>query len=140
MENGASSWFPFALAAVLGFGVWGLLGKVALDHATWAQVSLLYGVATVLLLGVALGVDGGSWSWRGLWLGALTGLLGAAGIACFYLALERGPASQVVPVIGVYPVLTAVLAVVFLGDRLSGVQTLGVGLAMAGVLLVGLGA
>lgn len=140
MESGASSWFPFALVAIVGFGIWGLLGKVALDHATWAQVSLLFGVATLLLFAVAVGVDGGSWSARGVWLGALTGVLGAAGFACFYLALERGPASQVVPVIGSYPVLTAVLAVAFLGDRLSWVQTAGVGFAVLGVLLVGLGA
>lgn len=132
-------WMPFALTAIVGFGVWGMLGKVALDHATWAQVSLLFGAATIVVFAVAVGVGGADWSGRGVWLGALTGLVGAIGFACFYLALERGPASQVVPVIGIYPALTAVLAVVFLNDGLSALQTAGVGLAVTGVLLVGLG-
>lgn len=133
------SWIPFALGGIAGFGLWGLLGKQALDHSTWTQVSLLFGVAVVLVFVVAIGIDGGSWSTRGVWLGALTGLAGAAGLAFFYLALDRGPASQVVPVIGIYPVLTAVLAVVFLGEAMSTIQISGVVLAVAGVLLVGLG-
>lgn len=41
--------------------------------------------------------------------------------------------------IGIYPVLTAILAVLFLSDRLNALQVGGVALAVAGVLLVGLG-
>ncbi|MCW2614367.1 MAG: EamA family transporter [Frankiales bacterium] len=135
------TWFPYALTAVVAFALWGLLGRLALDHATWSQVSLLFGVVTVLLFASAGVVRGGSgWTTRGLALGALTGLAGAVGIGLFYLALERGPASQVVPVIGVYPVLTAVLAVVFLSDRLTALQTAGAVMAVAGVLVVGLAA
>lgn len=133
------TWFPFALVSVAGFGLWGLLGKLALDHGSWAQISLLFGVAALTAFAVAVGFDGGTWTSKGVWLGGLTGLAGALGLAFFYLALERGTASQVVPVIGVYPVLTAVLAVVFLSEGLSGIQWGGVALAVTGVLLLGLG-
>jgi transporter family protein len=54
-----------------------------------------------------------------------------------FVALERGgKASIVVPLVALYPLLTVLLALVFLGEQLGGRQWLGVLLAIvAGVLL-----
>jgi transporter family protein len=70
---------------------------------------------------------------------AISGGCGALGMATFYLALDSGKASSVVPVIGVYPAFVALLAVAFLSESLSAVQALGVALAVTGVVLVGAG-
>src|SRR3712207_9500513 len=75
----------------------------------------------------------------GFAVATLSGICGAVGMATFYLALDHGKASSVVPVIGVYPAFVALLAVAFLSDRLSAMQALGVLLAVAGVILVGTG-
>lgn len=135
-------WLAYGLTSVLFWGVWAFLGKVALRHLNWIQVGLLYGAGIVAILGVllfALRSRPPVWSWSGLSIGAAAGLLGTAGLVMFYLALERGKASVVVPLIGVYPIVTAILSVLFLGERLSGTQVAGVGLAVLAVLLISLG-
>lgn len=135
-------WLVYAVASVAFWGVWGFMGKLALRHLNWIQVSLFYGFSIVIVFSALLLAsrhrDDG-WAWSGIWVGALTGVLGTAGLIAFYLALDRGKASVVVPLIGVYPIVTALLSVVFLGERLSPVQIAGVGLAIVAVVLISLG-
>jgi uncharacterized membrane protein len=66
-------------------------------------------------------------------------MLGGAGLVTFYLALDRGKASLVAPVIGVYPAMVALLSVAFLSERMTAIQAIGVCLAVTGVVLVGSG-
>ena len=78
-------------------------------------------------------------------LGALTaeavlvllanGALGAAAYVFFYRALKAGPISIVSPIVSGYAAVTVVLAVLVLGERLGGGETLAVVIAFAGVLL-----
>ena len=70
---------------------------------------------------------------------ALSALSGSIGLITFYLALQEGKASVVVPMIGLYPAIVALLAVAFLDERLSVVQYAGVLLAVTGVVLLGAG-
>lgn len=135
-------WLAYSLSAVLFWGAWAFLGKVALRHLNWIQVGLLYGIAIAAVLGVllfALRSRPSVWTWSGVSIGAASALLGAAGVVMFYLALERGKASVVVPLVGVYPIVTSILAVLFLGERLSGTQIAGIGLAVLAVVLISLG-
>jgi bacterial/archaeal transporter family protein len=76
-----------------------------------------------------------SWSPGALWLA----LCGAVGLITFSPALQQGRASIVVPVIGLYPAIVALLSVGFLGDRLSGVEYAGIELAVTGIVLLGAG-
>ena len=66
-------------------------------------------------------------------------MCGALGLATFYLALERGKASAVVPMISAYPIVTVALALVLLGESLGATQIVGVALVIGGVILVGAG-
>jgi transporter family protein len=118
-----------------------MLSKIALRHASWAQAVLLFGIATVVILALLVGLRHHEhWTAAGVWLAALTGVVGVVGFIFYYVALERGKASLVVPVIGTYPALTALLSVVFLGERLTLTQALGVALAGGGAVLIGAGA
>ena len=45
----------------------------------------------------------------------------------------------VIPLIGVYPIVSAVLSVLFLEERLTGLQVVGIGLAAAAVVLISIG-
>jgi uncharacterized membrane protein len=134
-------WLVYAAATVVLWSGWSFFGIIALRHATPAQATLVFGVATVAVGAVYVVLAGrsGSWSPSGLAVAVLSGVSGAVGMATFYLALDHGKASHVVPVIGVYPALVAVLAVAFLSERLSALQALGVALAVTGVVLVGTG-
>lgn len=135
------SWLTYALATVVLWTAWSFLGVIALRDVSAAQATLMFGVAVVVVgvAGLALGDRAGSWSPSGLAVAAISGGCGALGMATFYLALDRGKASSVVPVIGVYPAFVALLAAAFLSQSLSALQAVGVALAVAGVVLVGTG-
>ena len=137
----AVNWFAYALATVVLWTAWSFLGVIALRHVSPAQATLLFGLAVTAVGAASLVIGGRGTSWQpsGVTVAVVSGLCGALGIATFYLALDHGKASSVVPVIGVYPAFVALLAVAFLSDRLSAVQALGVVLAVAGVVLVGTG-
>jgi bacterial/archaeal transporter family protein len=135
------TWLAYALITVALWTGWSFFGALAMRSVSAAQATLVFAVAT-LLAGTAAFVFGGKasdWSPSALGLAVLSGACGAIGMITFYLALDRGKASNVVPVIGAYPALVTLLAVAFLAEKLSAVQAVGVGLAVLGVVLVGTG-
>ena len=69
----------------------------------------------------------------------ISALSGGTEMITFYLALQKGKASAVVPIIGLYPAIVALLSVAFLGEKLSGVQYFGVLLVVSGAVLLGAG-
>ena len=134
-------WLGYTLITVACWAGWSFLGKLALDHTTSVQASLVFGVvsALVALVGIGLGLKTTSWSAGALWIAVVGAICGGTGLITFYLALERGNASAVVPMIGIYPAIVALLSVAFLGERLSALQYFGVLLAVTGVMLIGAG-
>jgi drug/metabolite transporter (DMT)-like permease len=72
-------------------------------------------------------------------MGALAGLGDLGGNLFFVLASDVGDLAVVVVISSLYPVSTAILARLFLHERLGPLRTAGVALAVAGVVLIGLG-
>lgn len=74
----------------------------------------------------------------------LTGTLGGAGDLAgnvfFIMANDLGQLSVVVVLVSLYPIGTALLARLFLHERLGPVRMAGVALAVVGIVLIGLGA
>jgi transporter family protein len=66
----------------------------------------------------------------------LSGFGTGASWLCYFRALKLGNASQVAPIDKLSVVLVAVFGVLFLGERLSTVNWLGVALVAAGAILV----
>jgi transporter family protein len=135
------TWLVYALITVAGWTFWSFFGKLALKTTTPYQAGLVYGIAVVGACAalVFFGQRSTSWSPSGLWIAALSGGCGAVGLVAFYLSLERGKASLVTAVVGVYPAIVALLSVLFLSERLTVSQVAGVVLALVGVTLVGAG-
>lgn len=69
-----------------------------------------------------------------LW-GLLLAAVGAGSLMLLYRGLALGPMAVVSPIGGAYAAVTVILAVLFLGERLTPLQTGAVGVAFAGVLL-----
>ena len=135
------TWLAYAIATVVLWTGWSFLGAIALRSVNAAQATLLYGIATVVvgLAALVLSSRGAAWSPSALGVAAVSGTCGAAGMMTFYLALDNGKASSVVPVIGAYPALVAILAFAFLSEHLTITQAVGVALAVLGVVLIGSG-
>jgi transporter family protein len=66
-------------------------------------------------------------------------VINLAGALLFLLAFDYGKASLIAPVSSIYPVLMALLAVRFLKERISQRQATGIGIAIVGLILVGMG-
>jgi uncharacterized membrane protein len=132
------SWLPLTFGAVLAFGVWGVAGALALRSLSWASVlgctALVYVVTTAILassgkVGIHIGRDLG-WA-------IVAGACGAIALMCFYGAIGAGGnVSTVAAISAVYPAVTFILAVLFLGDTFTLTKVAGVALVVGGVVLL----
>jgi len=64
------------------------------------------------------------------------GLLGFCGLSCFYYALTQMPLAEATVIQYMHPVFTALLALVFLRERIGGTLVASLALGFGGVLLV----
>jgi transporter family protein len=69
----------------------------------------------------------------------LSGLAGATSWLFYFLALKFGKVAQVAPIDKLSVVISTILAVVFLGEKVSLINGIGVGLIAIGAILVALG-
>ena len=134
------------LGAALGFG--GFFLFIDASHgaggAVWWPLFMvkLAGVMAVVAAALLLAPLG---RFPGIKLGAAALLVGCvAGVGdlggnlFFVLASDEGELAVVIVLTSLYPVVTAILARIFLHERLSPVRLLGVALAISGVVLIGL--
>ncbi len=66
----------------------------------------------------------------------LAGVLLGVGIIAYYLAISAGPISVVVPIYGLFIVLSAIIGVFFLGETLTLTRVLGLICAALSIYLV----
>jgi drug/metabolite transporter (DMT)-like permease len=64
-------------------------------------------------------------------------VLGLVGLLLFYKALALGPIAIVSPIGAAYVAVTVILVVIFLGERLTGGQTIGIAITTVGILMTG---
>jgi drug/metabolite transporter (DMT)-like permease len=117
-QAGGAVWWPLLMVKVAGVTIIGLVMLVALPLG---RLPALHVGAAALLMG------------------SLAGVADLGGNLFFLLASEEGELAVAVVVASLYPVGTALLARLFLHERLSPLRLAGVGLAILGVMLIGLG-
>lgn len=136
---------PLLLLLFLSVLLWGttpLFEKLALRGASPLAVLLVRtafiatsvaGVAAATgQLGQVLRMDA-----RTLLFTLLSGLTGGVlGLTVYFYALQRGQASVVVPLTSTYPLVTVVLSVLVLGERVTATNALGAAFIVAGVMLL----
>jgi drug/metabolite transporter (DMT)-like permease len=137
------------LIVVGGLGFAGFFLCIDASHAAggavwWPLVAVkVAGSASVAAACLALALVGRAPDMRAgraaVVMAALAGLGDLGGNLFFVLASEVGDLAIVVVVSSLYPVSTALLARAFLHERLGPVRVAGVGLAVAGVVMIGLG-
>ena len=128
-----------AMAMLLFWGVWGIIVKlvtkeIGMQALVWGQLGA-FGVfpfyflifKEMLPLELNLGT---------ITLSVVAGTLGVLGTMVFYLLLRAAPASVVVPISALYPVITVVLAYFFLHEQLSLTRIAGVVCALAAIWLL----
>jgi transporter family protein len=94
-------------------------------------------VVLAVLIGIQFKLER---SRKGILYGLAVGLLSAAGSMAFFGAFRAGGnASVIATITGLYPMITVILAVIFLRERLTRLQILGLGFATAAFIIFSLG-
>lgn len=132
---GASRWLMYTLAAMVAWGVFSAVQKVSTNHVS-AEMSYLAWCAAFLPIAVWIAaVKPLNWDMSPamLWSGLAAGALNGVGVVCAFAAYRyEGKAAIVTPLAGAgQPVVTVVLALVFLGERTGPVEACGILLAIA---------
>ena len=131
-------WFLWTILAVICWGLWAIVSKMVGESLTPAQSQALSttGILPILfLLAMRRGVRPGRHHKFGIGAALGAGVLTCLGNVVYYTLLKNGKAVTVVPLTAIYPVVTVMLALVFLHERLSATQWLGIGLSLVAILL-----
>ena len=135
-------WLLFALLTVLLWGGWGFASRKLGEALSAEQTLVISTLAMLPVMGVLAIRKSPSpgWAARGSLVALTGGLFGGIGNLAFYRLLNAGEkAATTVPLTALYPVVTVVLAVLFLRERVSPVQVVGIGLACAAIYFFNVG-
>ncbi|MBA3016234.1 MAG: EamA family transporter [Proteobacteria bacterium] len=133
MEN----WLVSSLIAFLLFGLWGFFPKLAVGTISPAS-AIVYGVAgTIVVALVAMKITGfrPDVHPKGILFAVLTGVTGMLGTLFFFYAVKNGKVSVVACLTALYPVITILLARIFLHETLSPRQMLAMAMALTSIIL-----
>ncbi|MGA2940367.1 MAG: EamA family transporter [Syntrophobacteraceae bacterium] len=133
------AWVLYSALALLVWGLWAFFPKMALswlDPKTAFMFEVFGGATTGLFAFLILQPQLGGADIRGIIPAFLTGVTGYLGLLCFMYAIREGKVSVVAPLTALYPVVTLVLARVFLREKINLVQLAGIILALVSVVLI----
>jgi len=126
-----------AALAALAFGAWYVLIDLAARGPLWALVFSRAASSVLTALATIGRFDRGRFPVR---LVIVAGLFDVGGNAFYVIARESVPVGLAAALVGMYPIVTMLLARVVLGERLPRLGQLGVALALLGVVLISVGA
>lgn len=118
-----------------------IFAKIGVENVNSDFATLIRTVVILLVLAAIVAATGqmqalGSISGKTYAFLTLSGLATGASWLCYFRALKLGQAAQVAPIDKLSVVLVAVFGVIFLGERLSGTNWLGIALIAVGAVLV----
>jgi bacterial/archaeal transporter family protein len=136
-----SSWQLWALLSAIFAALTAIFAKVGVENVNSDLATFIRTIIVVCVLGLIVYAtrqfqNPADISGRTYLFLLLSGLGTGASWLCYFRALKIGNAAQVAPIDKLSVVLIAIFGVVFLGERLSAVNWLGVALVAAGAILV----
>lgn len=141
MKSLLASWQLWALLSATFAALTAIFAKVGVANVNPDFATFIRTVVIIVALGAILTATSqwqplSSVSTRSYVFLALSGLATGASWLCYFRALHLGDAARVAPIDKLSVVLVALFAVLFLGERLSAPNWLGVALIGGGAILV----
>ncbi len=131
------SWLLPALISLFIYGLWGFFPKLAVAHIQPTS-ALIYEIAGAMLVGLGslflIGFEPETHP-KGILFAMLTGIAGMLGTLFYFAAASRGRISVVVSMTALYPLITIVLAAVFLREPITVKQLFGMLFALIAIVL-----
>ena len=136
-----SAWQFWALLSAAFAALTAIFAKVGIEHinsdfATFIRTIVILVTLAFILLATGQFQPLGAISTRTYVFLVLSGLATGASWICYFRALKIGDAARVAPIDKLSVVLVAVFAFLFLGERPSGQNWLGIALIAAGAVLI----
>ncbi|MGS1077135.1 EamA family transporter [Pseudoxanthomonas beigongshangi] len=136
-------WFGWALASAAFAALTAIFAKVGVqridsDMATWIRTAVVMAALSVFIAATGKWSDPAAIPARTWTFLVLSGLAAGASWLCYFRALQLGDASQVAPIDKASLVLVLIFAWLFLGERPTLRDGLGMLLVAGGVLVLGL--
>ncbi len=136
-------WQFWALLSAVFAALTAICAKVGVEGVDSNLATFFRTLVVLLVLGTLLMVSGKlslpSLTGKATVFLILSGLATGASWLCYFRALQLGEASRVAPLDKMSVVLVAIFGVVFLGEQLSMLATLGIGLITMGAILMVIG-
>ncbi|GGE00494.1 transporter [Aureimonas endophytica] len=141
MKFAVASWQFWALSSAAFAALTAIFAKIGIENVNSDFATFIRTVVILIVLGAILAMTGqfqspGSISGRTYLFLVLSGIATGGSWLCYFRALKLGDAARVAPIDKLSVVLVAVFGVVFLGERLSAPNWLGVAFIAAGAILV----
>lgn len=141
MTSSFATWQFWAVLSAVFAALTAIFAKVGIENINSDFATLIRTVVILLVLAGIVTATGqfqplGEVSRKTYLFLILSGLATGASWLCYFRALKLGNAAQVAPIDKLSVVLVAVFGVVFLGERLSTANWVGVALIAAGAVLV----
>lgn len=139
------AWLWLSILTMALWGAWGIQSKLIMETMTPLANQIVFVLGLVppviwcLLAQPQIAATLSGDRRVGAVYAFVTGILGAVGNIAFFIALARGgPASIVVPLTSLFPLVTVVLAAVWLRERIGRAQIAGLGFALVAIVLLSL--
>lgn len=137
----SSGWFIWALLSAIFAALTAIFAKVGLagvnsDMATLIRTVVIFGVLSAFVYATGKWMNPLELSSKTWLFLVLSGLATGASWTCYFRALKVGNASQVAPVDKLSLLLVVVIAVIFLSERPSVQEWVGILMVGAGVMVL----
>jgi drug/metabolite transporter (DMT)-like permease len=135
-------WLMHSVLTVFFWGIWGFIPR-KLDTMSAEQSQVLSTLGLLPILAVLWSKRGsapGPGSWSGSVVAFIAGMVGSLGNLFFYRLIHAGQnAATVVPFTSLYPMITVLLAVLILRERISAAQVTGIAVALLSIYFFNVG-
>jgi transporter family protein len=141
--SAVSAWQLWALLSALFAALTAIFAKIGVENvnsdlATFIRTLVVVATLALILFATGQFRNPAEISGRTYLFLTLSGLGTGASWLCYFRALQLGNAAQVAPIDKLSVVLVAIFGVIFLGEKLSAANWLGVAMIAAGAILVAL--
>jgi uncharacterized membrane protein len=134
-----NTWFSYALTTTILWGVWGALTEIpekagfpaTLGYSIWALTMIPCALVAMRLNQWKIEYDK-----KSVLYGLLIGFFGSGGTVILFQALRNGPAYLIFPIISLSPVITIILSILFLKEKASLKNWIGIILALIAIPLL----
>ncbi len=143
MKNLLSYWQVWAVLSAIFAALTAIFAKVGVekinsDFATFVRTIVILLVLGVILFSTNQFQSLKTVSQKSLIFLVLSGIATGGSWICYFRALKLGNASQVAPIDKLSVVLVAIFGVIFIGEKLSVFDWIGISLIASGAILIAL--